>query len=240
MKRPFVEANFAVTVDGKISTRAYAPTGFTSARDKRRLLEIRAGGDALLIGRGTLEADNMAMALPARDLQEMRLREGRTAEPLRVIFSNRGNLRTDLKVFRSRGAPIVIFTTRAMPAAARRKLEKLADVRVEVRRRTVDLPAAFAVLAHEYGVRDAVCEGGPTLIKALLEQNLLDRLHITFAPLIFGGAAAPTLIGPADRAVLSKSIPLTLESLKVEGSEAFASYRVGSPRPSARAGVCWE
>ena len=78
MKRPFVEANFAVTVDGKISTRAYAPTGFTSARDKRRLLEIRAGGDALLVGRVTLEADNIAMALPARDLREMRLREGRT------------------------------------------------------------------------------------------------------------------------------------------------------------------
>jgi riboflavin-specific deaminase-like protein len=234
MKLPVIEANFAVTVDGKISTRDYAPTGFTSARDKRRLLEIRARGDALLVGRGTLEADNMAMALPDRDLREQRMREGRTAEPLRVIFSNRGNLPADLKVFRSPGAPIVIFTTRAMPAATRRELEKRVDVRVQPRGRAVDLPGALAVLAREYGVRDAVCEGGPTLIKALLERNLLQRLFITFAPLIFGGAAAPTLIGPADRAVLSKSVPLTLESMEVAGAEAFASYRVG--RAARRSG----
>ena len=228
MRRPFVEANFAVTVDGKISTRDYAPTGFTSARDKRRLLEIRARGDALLIGRRTLVTDNMAMALPARDLCETRLREGRTAEPLRVIFSNGGNLLPDLKVFRTPGAPIVIFTTSAMPAARRRRLERLADVRVEKRgARRVDLAKALAVLADEYGVRDAVCEGGPTLVRAMLQERLIDRLHVTFAPLVFGGREAPTLIGPADRATLPRSIPLRLEALEIVAGEAFASYRLG-------------
>ena len=226
MKLPVVEANFAVTVDGKTSTRDYTPTGFTSPRDKRRLLEIRARGDALLVGRGTLEADNMAMALPALDLREMRMREGRTAEPLRVIFSNSGILRPDLKVFRTPGAPIVIFTTGAMPSAARRRLEKLADVRVEAQGRRVDLAKALLVLAEEYGVRDAVCEGGPTLIKAMLERGLLHRIHVTFTPLVFGGAAAPTLTGPADRGLLAASVPLSLENFAIAGSEAFATYRV--------------
>ena len=226
MKRPFVEANFAMTVDGKISTRDYAPTGFTSARDKRRLLEIRARGDALLVGRGTLETDDMAMALPARDLREARMREGRTAEPLRVIFSNGGKLRSDLKVFRTPGAPIVIFTTSAMPVARRRNLERLADVRVETRKRSVDLAEALSVLADEYGVRDAVCEGGPTLVRAMLEKRLIDRLYVTFAPMIFGGRQAPTLLGPADCAGLPRSIPLELDALELVGGEAFASYRV--------------
>jgi riboflavin-specific deaminase-like protein len=226
MKRPVVEANFAMTVDGKISTRACGPTGFTSARDKRRLLEIRARGDALLVGRRTLETDNMAMALPARDLREARMREGRTAEPLRVIFSNAGNLRPDLKVFRTPGAPIVIFTTGAMPAARRRTLERLADVRVEARARTVDLAKALAVLAKDYGVRDAVCEGGPTLLRAMLEKRLIDRLYVTLAPLIFGGREAPTLLGPAEHARLPRSIPLHLEALEIIGGEAFAIYRV--------------
>lgn len=226
MKRPFVEANFAVTVDGKVSTRDYVPTGFTSARDKRRLLEIRARGDALLVGRRTLETDNMAMALPAPDLREARLRAGRTAEPLRVIFSNGGDLRPDLKVFRTPGAPIVIFTTAAMPAAKRRRLERVAEVRVEKRARRVDLTKALAVLAGEYGVRDAVCEGGPTLVRAMLENRLIDRLHVTFAPMIFGGREAPTLLGPAGRACLTRSVPLRLEALEIIGGEAFASYRV--------------
>lgn len=228
MKLPFVEANFAMTADGKISTRNYAPTGFTSARDKRRLLEIRAGGDALLVGRRTLETDNMAMALPARDLREARMRQGRTAEPLRVIFSNRGDLSPSLKVFRTPGAPIVIFTTNAMPGARRRALERRADVRIEKRARTVDVAKALAVLAGEYGVRDAVCEGGPTLVRDMLKKNLVGRLHITFAPLIFGGSAAPTLLGPACRALLPRSIPLRLEGFEVVEGEAFASYLVGS------------
>ena len=228
MKLPFVEANFAMTVDGKISTRDYVPTGFTSIRDKRRLLEIRAGGDALLVGRRTLETDNMAMALSAWDLREARMREGRTAEPLRVIFSSRGDLDPRLKVFRTPGAPIVIFTTSAMPAARQRALQRIADVHTEKRARTVDLAKALAVLAEDYGVRDAVCEGGPTLVRHMLEQNLIGRLHVTFAPLIFGGSEAPTLIGPADRSCLPCSIPLRLERLGVVDGEAFASYLVAS------------
>ena len=228
MKLPVVEANFAMTVDGKISTRDYLPTGFTSARDKRRLLEIRARAHALLVGRGTLETDDMAMALPARDLREKRMREGRTAEPLRVIFSNRGNFRPDLKVFRTPGAPIVVFTTRAMPLAVRKRLERIADVRVESKAREVDPVKALAVLSEDYGVRDAVCEGGPVLLRAMLQHDLVRRLHVTLAPLVFGGVAAPTLLGTVKDGSMKKSIPLFLQSFEVIGDEAFASYRVGA------------
>ncbi|MEX1045572.1 MAG: RibD family protein [Chthoniobacterales bacterium] len=230
MKRPVVETNFAVTADGKISTHCFTPTGFTSARDKRRLLEIRAGGDALLVGRQTLETDNMGMALPAADLREERLRRGQTAEPLRVIFTGRGVLSPKLKVFRTPGAPIVVFTTKSMPAATRRWLDKVADVRVELRAGAVDLRRAMRVLAEDYGVRSAVCEGGAALLKGLLEAHLLDRLHITFAPLVFGGAGAPTLLGLAGRSLLRSSVPLEMESCEVAGDEAYAVYRVRRKR----------
>jgi riboflavin-specific deaminase-like protein len=226
MKRPFVEANFAVTADGKISTRCFTPTGFTSARDKRRLLEIRARGDALLVGRQTLETDNMAMALPAVDLRDERLRRGQTAEPVRVIFTNRGALSPKLKVFRTPGAPIVVFTTRAMPAATRRWLDRVADVRVERRPGAVDLRRAMSVLAEDYRVRTAVCEGGAALLKGLLEAGLLDRLHVTFAPVVFGGAAAPTLLGPAASGLLRGSVPLEMESCEVADDEVYVVYRV--------------
>ncbi len=230
MKIPRVEANFAVTADGKVSTRGHVPTGFTSDRDRRRLLEIRARGDALLVGRRTLETDNMAMSLPVRSLQERRLREGRTAEPLRVIFSNRGDLHREMKVFRTPGAPIVVFTTRAMPAATLAWLERLADVRVEPRGRSVDLRQALQALARDYRVGVAVCEGGPSLLVGFVEAGLLSKLHVTWAPLVFGGAEAPTLLGPAASSLLEHSIPLRLESFLVEGEEACATYAVGRPR----------
>jgi riboflavin-specific deaminase-like protein len=235
MNLPLVEANFAMTVDGKISTRKHTPTGFTSAQDKRRLLEIRARGDALLIGRQTLETDNMAMALPARDLQMERLKGGQTAEPLRVIFSNGGNLPPGLKVFRSPGAPIVVFTTGAMPRRVRSRLEKIADVRVEARGRSVSLRGALAVLAEDYGVGTAICEGGPTLLRGLVNEGLLSRLHVTFAPLIFGGATAPTLLGPAATALLRHSVGLRLEAFEVKRGEGYARYVVGGRRELASA-----
>ena len=64
MPRPRVILNFAATTDGKVSTAQQTPSGFTSAFDKHRLLEIRALGDALMVGRNTLQIDRMSMGLP--------------------------------------------------------------------------------------------------------------------------------------------------------------------------------
>jgi 5-amino-6-(5-phosphoribosylamino)uracil reductase/2,5-diamino-6-(ribosylamino)-4(3H)-pyrimidinone 5'-phosphate reductase len=91
----------------------------------------------------------------------------------------------------------------------------------------VDVRRALGVLADDYRVRSAVCEGGPGLLKSLLEAGLLDRLHVTFAPLVFGGAAAPTLLGPAADGLLRASVPLRMETCEVAGDEAYAVYRVG-------------
>ena len=63
MTRPTILVNFAISADGKISTVNKDPSQFTSAQDHQRLLEIRKRADALLVGRTTLEADNMSMTL---------------------------------------------------------------------------------------------------------------------------------------------------------------------------------
>lgn len=228
MRLPQVEANFALAIDGKIATRRRSPSGFTSARDKRRLLEIRARGDALIVGRRTLETDNMGMGLPAADLQEQRLREGRTAEPLRVVVSGSGRLGPGLKLFRTPGAPIVVFTSPAMPAAVRRRLDRIADVRLLRGNGAAGLRGALAVLAADYKVRVAVCEGGASLFAGLLRAGLVSRIHVTWAPLIFGGADAPTLLGPAATPELGRSIPLRLEEFVSAGGEGYATYSVGA------------
>lgn len=230
MKLPVVEANFAMSIDGKVTTRDSAPTGFTSARDKRRLLEIRARGDALMVGRRTLETDNMSMGLPSEDLREERLRRGQAPEPLRVIVSGRGLLSPRLKVFRTPGAPIVVFTTPSMPRATRAWLERVADVRVGTRTGGVDLRRALGILADEYGVRTVVCEGGPGLMRTMVLDGFVRRLHVTFAPVVFGGADAPTLLGPAGVGILTKSVPLRLEGFRAVEGEVFAAYEFPAPR----------
>src|SRR5207249_10797417 len=114
ISRPFVSATFAMTVDGKITTRDFTPVDFTSPEDKRHLFRQRALADAVIIGHSTLKRDNVRLGLPD-DLKEERIKRGQTRGPLRVIVSDEGKIDNHLKVFRSDPAktgPILVFSTR--------------------------------------------------------------------------------------------------------------------------------
>src|SRR5256884_4789780 len=89
--RPFVFATFAMTVDGKITTRKFAPVDFTSREDKAHLFRQRARADAVLIGHSTLKRDNVRLGVP-EELRAARTKRKQTPAPLRVIISNSGNI----------------------------------------------------------------------------------------------------------------------------------------------------
>jgi len=225
-ERPCVVANFALTADGKISTRNRTPSRFTSAVDKARLQEIRAGADAVMVGRGTLVVDRMSLGLSREDLRERRLDEGRTEAPLRVIVSNRGLLDPRAKVFRTGHVVPVVFSTTRMEEAVRRRLAPLCDLHL-FEAGTVSLPAALAILRRDYGVRTLVCEGGSELFRSLVELGVVDEMRITLAPLIFGGMRAPTLTGlPGD--FLLRQADFRVVSIESEGGECFLHLRRSS------------
>src|SRR5205807_7101277 len=89
----------------------------------------------------------------------------------------------------------------------------------------VDLAWMLQQLRSEYGVRTVACEGGPTLFRALLEQDLVDQLNLTIAPYLFGGANAPTLTG-LSKEFLPRSIRCSLTNMRVVGEECFLTYRI--------------
>src|ERR1017187_7273113 len=82
LRRPFVTATFAMTVDGKITTRTFSPVDFTTREDKLHLLRQRSLGDAVLIGHSTLKHDNVRLGLPQEELREARIK--RRSEERRV------------------------------------------------------------------------------------------------------------------------------------------------------------
>jgi len=224
MPRPFVTANFAMTADGRISTRKLTPANFSSPKDKRRLLEIRAECDAVLVGARTLGKDTMTMGLPAADLQAARKKKGRPPFPLRVILTNRGQLSPEAKVFTADLPTPVVFSTRRMSARTVAALAEVADLWLHLSD-TVHLPAMLTTLREDYGVKRVVCEGGGTLLRALLAENLVDELHLTLCPVVFGGKKAPTISGHAGN-FLPKSTALRLVEMDVEGEECFTRWRV--------------
>src|SRR5213080_572741 len=127
-RRPFVIATFAMTVDGKITTRNFTGVDFTSREDKLHLLRQRALGDAVLIGHSTLKQDNVRLGLPHGEMREARVARGQAPYPLRVIVSNEGRIDSRLKIFQTDISPIVIFSTVRMPARYQKALRKKATL----------------------------------------------------------------------------------------------------------------
>ena len=224
LQRPFVTANFAITADGRVSTRSLTPADFSSPRDKRRLVEIRATCDAVLASVKTVASDNMSMGLPAPELRAARVAKGRPAFPLRVLLTNRGRIDPALRIFTKTFSPIVIFATEQMPRRVRAALAGKATLHLHDGDQ-VDLAQMLRTLRVEHRVRRLVCEGGPQIFRALLTAQLVDELHVTVCPRVFGGAKAPTLTGFAG-SFLPGGISLKLRDMEVIGDECYLRYRV--------------
>jgi riboflavin-specific deaminase-like protein len=222
--RPFVCANFAMTADGRISTRNLTPANFSSKRDKRRLVEIRAKCDAVMAGAKTIAADNMTMGLPAEELRAERVKKGMPPYPTRVLLTNSGRISPQLRLFTKDFSPIVIFSTEQMPANVRAALAARATLHLH-RGKCVDLHEMLRTLRRQHGVKRLVCEGGARILRALLEAELIDELNLTITPRIFGGKRAPTLTGLAGK-FLPASTRLKLRQFSPIEGECFLRYTV--------------
>ncbi len=217
-------ATFAMTFDGKITTRDFSPVDFTSREDKAHLIRQRSLGDAVMIGHSTLKRDNVRLGVPREELRQARRKRGQTEYPLRVIISNEGKIDNRLNIFQTDISPIVIFSTARMPAKIQKSLRGKATLHL-TKTRHVDLAQMLRTLRKVYKVRTLACEGGPTLFRALLERDLVDQINLTIAPFLFGGADAPTLTG-LSKDFLPRSVRCRLIDMRVVGNECFLTYRI--------------
>jgi riboflavin biosynthesis pyrimidine reductase len=157
-------------------------------------------------------------------MREARIARGQTPYPLRVIVSNEGRIDAGLKIFQTDISPVVIFSTVRMPVRYRKSLREKATLHLSDAR-AVDLAWMLEQLRSEYGVRFVACEGGATLFRALLEQDLVDQLNLTITPYLFGGANAPTLTG-LSKEFLPRSVECSLTEMRTVGEECFLTYRI--------------
>jgi 5-amino-6-(5-phosphoribosylamino)uracil reductase len=226
--RPFVSATFAMTVDGKITTRDFTPVDFTSREDKMFLFQQRALADAVVIGHSTLKRDNVRLGI-SEDLRQARIKRGQTRAAIRVIVSNEGKIDSQLKIFQSDISPVLIFSTKRMPREVRAALQEKKVTLHLSDKDDVDLCEMLQVLRRDYKVRRVACEGGPILFRSMLELRLIDELNLTIAPYLFGGAEAPTLTG-LSKDFLPKSVHCVMKNMRVVGDECFLTYKIKSRR----------
>ncbi len=206
MRRPRVSTNLAISADGKISSVKRIPSGWTSDEDHRRFLKHREIADALLVGRGTLEADNMTMKAPGN--------------PLRCVVSGSGKFDPAHPLFSTDGGAIHLLVTGSDT------VDLPPDLLNAVTLHRLTLPEFLEILATEHQVARLHCEGGGQLIRALAEIDAIDEFHLTIAGhTLFGGRESPTATGiPDDFLPASRRFEISDFQPRPDLGECFLSY----------------
>ena len=209
-RRPYFILKWAQSIDGRIATRSGESKWISSPASRREVHELRARVDAIVVGVGTVLADDPE--LTAREAKPRRM-------ATRVVLD--ANLRTPpkAKLVRTAGTvPTLIVTTKpASISASARRLTSLGCLVMAVPHgpRGFDL-AAFARLLHDGGMTNVLVEGGGRTLGAFVDAELADEARIFVAPILIGGRDAPpalNALGPADMSSLPDARVIAVKSI---------------------------
>jgi len=224
---PFVLVNMAMTADGKIATANRAVSSFTSPRDHEHLLALRATADAVMAGARTVDSAPINLGPGPAKFRRQRLKRGLAEFNLRVIVSRSGSVNPRAQVFQHRFSPILILTTRRANKGRLKQLQALADVVKICGRQEINFQAALRWLRKQWRVKRLLCEGGGELNDALFRARLVDELHLTICPKIFGGRRAPTIADGRGFNRLTDLDQFQLKSMRQVKDELFTIFLRG-------------
>ena len=195
---PFVTMKFACTLDGKIATVAGESQWISSEASRRFTHHLRDINDAILVGVGTVLADNPSLTT--------RLVVGKN--PVRVIVDSNARTPLESKVVVDKSARTILAVTANAPAD---KISVLKARGVEIitagNGERVDLEELMHALA-EQEITSVLVEGGGTIHFSLLRARFVDKVYAFIAPKIIGGSSALSAVGGAGFAKLSEAVEL--------------------------------
>jgi riboflavin-specific deaminase-like protein len=228
-KLPFVFSNFAITADGKIAFANGEFDPFGSERDREHMMELRATADAVMVGARTVETPGVTLGPGGKKFQRLRLARGLAEYSLRVIVSGSGSMDTRAEIFKHRFSPIIVLTSQ-MASKKGLRLQGIADEVKVFGEREIDLPAALHWLREKWNVKRLLCEGGGGLHGSLVRAGLMDELHLTICPVLFGGRSAPTIGEGGNVLKLADAVQFRFTSAKRFGDELFVVLKASKKR----------
>ncbi|MEG4067848.1 dihydrofolate reductase family protein [Microcoleus sp. Pol11C2] len=242
MTEPHATVILAISADGKIADALRSPARFGSANDKAHLEQQVAASDAVLFGKGTLQAYGTTMRVISPELLKQRELQGKLPQPVQIVCSRSSQFDPNLRFFQQ-PVPRWLLTGQhsrhtALPSPLATKDGETA-IRFPYPMRNskfdriiyaktaggeIDWIDAFQQLAS-FGIKRLAILGGGKLVASVLAAGLVDELWLTVCPLILGGADAPTPVeGEGFLADLAPKLELL--AVKQVGQEVFLHYRV--------------
>lgn len=244
LERPYIVANFVETLDGIVSYNALGQTGGgvisgDNKQDQMVMGLLRAYSDAVIFGSSSLHQDTGHVRIPSfiapqftEDYEALRRQLGKhERHPISVIMTASGQVDVSEPTFHTAGLRAIIATTQHGYEVLRRQdVPPSTDIRViEVEEGEQGIPpkSVLELLAHDYNVRIALYEGGPTLLSSFLTAHCVDELFLTFAPQIAGHSPqSPRLTLVEGHAFSPQNAPwATLLSVKRTHNHLLLRYK---------------
>ncbi len=221
--RPHICLSTALSVDGCINDTSGRRLILSCAEDLDAVDALRASCDALLVGAGTLRADDPRLVLRSEERRRDRVARGLPPDPIKVTLTRDGNLDIGASFFRVGSAEKLVYCPREREAALRMSLGSVATV-IVAGDGTVSPPQVVADLFTR-GVRRLLIEGGTSINTQFLSAGLVDEMRLAVAPFFVGEEGAPRLVDPA-RFPHNRNRRMTLEKVERLGELAVLWYRL--------------
>ncbi|OQX92956.1 MAG: riboflavin biosynthesis protein RibD [candidate division Zixibacteria bacterium 4484_95] len=200
-KLPFVTVKFAQSLDGRIATQNGSSQWISSQQSLKFAHCLRAQNDAILVGANTANRNNPQLTV--------RLVKGRN--PVRIILSESGQVKKNLKLFTDKNAPTILATSRK--ARIDFDVEKIL---LPKRSKGLNLETLLRKLSDR-DIMSLLVEGGAMVITSFLKQNMVDRIIVIVAPILIGrGVEAVTDLHIKD---ISQALKLKNVEYKKMGSD---------------------
>lgn len=207
--RPTVTVNCAMTADGKLAGRSRRQLRISSPEDLQRVKELRASSDAILVGVGTVVADDPHLTVKGLPPER---------NPLRIVLDPTGRTPDGARILDDRARTVVVTNEGCDRTWAGAEALRAGRDRIDLR--------LLLTILHERGVRTLMVEGGGETIFSFFESGLVDRYLVFVGSMIVGGRGSPT---PADGVGLPEENVVQLDLVGCErlGNGVLLTYEVG-------------
>jgi diaminohydroxyphosphoribosylaminopyrimidine deaminase/5-amino-6-(5-phosphoribosylamino)uracil reductase len=224
---PFVTLKYAMTADGKIATRTGSSFWITGPEARRQVARWRAQVDAVLVGAGTVLADDPQLTARPGEMGDTELEPSH--QPLRVVLDSSGRIPATAKLLSGTlpGTTLVCTTARA-PASFHEDLRRpgIETVVLPDEEGRVEVCSVLRLLG-ERGITSVLAECGGTLAGSLFSAGAVDKVFGFIAPKIVGGVDAPTPVEGVGLASMDAAIGLRDPTWTVLGRDVLLTAYVG-------------
>ena len=213
--KPKITLSAAITLDGKIGQKTKKIV-LSSKSDKIRVHKLRSKSDAILVGKNTVEQDD--------PLLTVRCTKGKN--PIRIILDSHGTIKNNSRIIKTcKSIPTIIVTSEIISKSNLNRLQKLPIDVIVCGKNQVNITSLLSILSKK-GIMTILLEGGGTLNRSFLKNNLINEMIIALTPYVLGSKNTISLFEGISFPSLKMKFPLKLKNVQKCGNEIILYYKL--------------